>query len=109
MADRTIFLARSHQKEVFYGQQVLVHRSCLVFFTGISPHSTKDAMPMDLPSLTVASINAQFTRACQLHSQGRYQQALDLYHDLVAQVPPSSLLHYNLGLVYYELQRFTVV
>jgi len=61
---------------------------------------------MDQPSPTAAALNAQFAEACQAHSQGQYQQALELYQALLAQVPSSSLLLYNLGLVHYALQQF---
>ncbi len=62
-------------------------------------------MPMASPP-PVASINAFFAQVCRAHTEGRLHEALDGYLQLTTLVPGSSLLQYNLGLVYYELQQF---
>ncbi|MGD9950115.1 MAG: tetratricopeptide repeat protein [Desulfobulbus sp.] len=58
------------------------------------------------PPSSVATLNECFVQASRAHSEGLLQEALEAYLVLIEQVPASSLLHYNLGLVYYELQRF---
>ncbi|MGE4559825.1 MAG: tetratricopeptide repeat protein [Desulfobulbus sp.] len=63
-------------------------------------------MPIDQPPPSAASINAIFVRVSRAHSEGRLDEALEGYLELIALVPASALLHYNLGLAYYELHRF---
>ncbi len=44
--------------------------------------------------------------ASQAHSAGNLDQALAGYTSLIEQIPASALLQYNLGLVYFGLNRF---
>ncbi|MEN8200177.1 MAG: tetratricopeptide repeat protein, partial [Thermodesulfobacteriota bacterium] len=44
--------------------------------------------------------------ACDLHEKGSLQEAVELYHKLLAFLPESPLLHFNCGLALYELQDF---
>nr|WP_321468691.1 tetratricopeptide repeat protein [uncultured Desulfobulbus sp.] len=53
------------------------------------------------------SLNQYFDQACQAHADGRFDEALQGYLALLDLVPASALLHYNLGLVYYELTRYS--
>ena len=64
-------------------------------------------MPADLPPSSADTMNNSFALACEAHSDGRFDEALEVYLQLIVLAPASSLLHYNLGLAYYELQRFT--
>ncbi|MDD2465848.1 MAG: tetratricopeptide repeat protein [Desulfobulbus sp.] len=63
-------------------------------------------MPTDQSPPPAVVINQTFVMACQAHSEGRLQEALEAYLELIVHVPVSALLRYNLGLVYYELERF---
>jgi predicted TPR repeat methyltransferase len=59
-----------------------------------------------LPPPSIESFNQRFALACQAHSEGHFQEALDAYRELIGLLPLSALLHYNLGLVYFELDFF---
>jgi len=48
-----------------------------------------------------------FAEACQLHHNGQLQEALLLYEQLLEEVPDSSLLLYNIGLIMQELGDFS--
>lgn len=64
-------------------------------------------MTTDLLPPSAASINERFVHASRAHSEGRLQEALDAYLELITLAPASALLQYNLGLVYFELNLFT--
>lgn len=51
------------------------------------------------------TINEMFTTACNAHIEGRLQEAQKLYSELLSFID-APLLHYNLGLVYYDLADY---
>jgi len=61
---------------------------------------------MDQHSLSATELNHIFSLASQAHSAGDLDQALLGYVSLIDRVPASALLQYNLGLVYFGLDRF---
>ncbi len=50
-------------------------------------------------------INTMFTTACEAHMEGRLKEAKQLYHELLSFID-APLLHYNLGLVYYDSEEY---
>ncbi|WP_136806320.1 tetratricopeptide repeat protein [Desulfosediminicola flagellatus] len=51
------------------------------------------------------TINEMFTTACNAQMEGRLQEAQKLYSELLTFID-APLLHYNLGLVYYDLSDY---
>jgi len=60
--------------------------------------STENPSPRDIENL--------FAQACQLHQDGKLEKALKLYRQLLKKLPGLSLLHFNCGLVLFELGLF---
>lgn len=54
--------------------------------------------------LTPEVINDLFQSACQLHQDGRLDEAKAIYHELLDHID-APLLHYNLGLIYYAQEE----
>jgi len=52
-------------------------------------------------------LSEQFERACALHEKKQYDQAEIMYQRLIDVVPDFWLLHYNIGLLFYETGRYT--
>lgn len=48
-----------------------------------------------------------FAKACELHTQSAFTAAESIYRTLLEHIPDSSLLHYNMGLLYYETGDFS--
>lgn len=48
-----------------------------------------------------------FTKACNAQTAGRFTEARDHYLILLGYFPDAVLLHYNIGLVHYNLQDYT--
>jgi len=59
-----------------------------------------------MPSISSKNIELNFAKACELHSQSRFDDAEQIYENLLKQLPDSSMLHYNMGLLYYETGDF---
>jgi predicted TPR repeat methyltransferase len=59
----------------------------------MSNHSRKD-------------IEDRFTEACELHSRAEFTAAEKIYASLLEQVPEAGMLHYNIGLLYYQTEDF---
>ncbi len=59
--------------------------------------------PPTPPSLSADDARHVFTLACAAQAEGRLHEAEQQYLLLLDFLPESALLHYNLGLVYYEL------
>ncbi len=63
-------------------------------------------MPTTPQSLSPEELNRSFTKACHAQTEGRLDEAREQYLVLLRLLPESSLLHYNIGLVYYGLREF---
>jgi len=50
--------------------------------------------------------NALFVQACEDHQNQNYQEALDGYSTLIGYFPDAPILHYNLGLLLFEVQQY---
>ncbi|MFP7755300.1 tetratricopeptide repeat protein [Thermodesulfobacteriota bacterium B35] len=46
-----------------------------------------------------------YLQAVALHEQGELEEAARCYHRIVAEIPDADVVHYNLGLVHFELDR----
>ncbi len=55
-----------------------------------------------MTSISYNNIELNFAKACKLHSESRFTDAEKIYIRLIELLPDSDLLHYNLGLLYYE-------
>jgi predicted TPR repeat methyltransferase len=64
-------------------------------------------MSITPPNLSAEALNLCFTEACRAQTEGRLEEAREQYLLLLGYLPESSLLHYNIGLVYYGLQDFS--
>lgn len=62
---------------------------------------------MPVSNLSEEQIKEKFTKACDCHQQGREQEALQLYNELLLYFPKAFLLNYNIGLLYYETNDFS--
>ncbi|MCL2459669.1 MAG: tetratricopeptide repeat protein [Desulfobulbus sp.] len=60
-------------------------------------------MSSQRPNESPEQLRQAFGAACTAHSQGRLHEALQRYLLLLQHLPHSPLLHYNLGLVQYDL------
>ncbi|WP_028583275.1 tetratricopeptide repeat protein [Desulfogranum mediterraneum] len=55
---------------------------------------------------TPEDLQHRYARAVSLHEQGELARAIALYEELVREVPDGDLIHYNLGLAYYDHQQY---
>jgi predicted TPR repeat methyltransferase len=55
---------------------------------------------------TKEDLHRSLTEACRVHGEGRLAEAQKRYLILLSYLPDSSLLHYNLGLVYYDQKEY---
>jgi len=51
-------------------------------------------------------IEARFARACALHSLSEFSAAEKIYLRLLEQMVDGGLVHYNIGLLYYQTKRY---
>lgn len=51
-------------------------------------------------------IEDRFKEACELHSRAEFTAAENIYTSLLKQVPEAGILHYNIGLLYYQTEDF---
>ncbi len=58
------------------------------------------------PPVSAAEVQRQLDFACRAHEDGHLPQALEAYQQLLATLPAMALLHYNRGLVLYEMAEF---
>jgi len=56
---------------------------------------------------TEEELNRLFAEACSTQAEGRFAEAEKSYLLLLQTFPGASVLHYNLGLVYYSLEDFS--
>ena len=59
-----------------------------------------------MSSFSYKDIEIQAAKACELHSRSHFAAAEKIYINLIELLPDSSLLHYNIGLLYYETKNF---
>jgi predicted TPR repeat methyltransferase len=52
------------------------------------------------------NIETRFSRACDLHSRSEFSAAEKIYLRLLEQMPDAGLVHYNIGLLYYQTKRY---
>ncbi len=52
------------------------------------------------------TIENRFAEACELHSRAEFSAAEKIYTSLLKHVPEAGLLHYNIGLLYYQKEDF---
>jgi len=64
-------------------------------------------MPSTQQHLSADELHLSFAEACRAQTEGRLEEAREQYLAMLSYLPDSSLLHYNIGLVYYDLQDFT--
>lgn len=63
-------------------------------------------MPITPQDLSGADLHLYFTAACLAQTEGHLEEARTQYLMLLRYLPQYSILHYNIGLVYYSLQDF---
>ena len=63
-------------------------------------------MPITPQSLSADDLHLFFSEACRAQAEGRLEEAREQYLLLLHYLPGSPLLHYNMGLIYYDLQDF---
>jgi len=61
---------------------------------------------MSMSSPLYKDFEFHFAKACELHAQSDFTAAENIYCTLLELMPDSSLLHYNIGLLYYETEGF---
>ena len=49
-----------------------------------------------------------FVQACELQDKAHLQEALSIYRELLQFIPQSSMIHYNMGLAYFDLEDFKI-
>ncbi len=54
----------------------------------------------------ISELESQFTKAVGLHQHGDINSACEIYYQILAQIPDSPLVHYNLGLALFEQKEF---
>jgi len=64
------------------------------------------ANPATPQSLSADDLRRAFARACTAQTEGRLEEAREQYLVLLGYLPESALLHYNIGLVYFDLGDF---
>lgn len=47
-----------------------------------------------------------FVKACELQEETHLQEALSVYSELLQFIPQSSMIHFNMGLAYFDLENF---
>lgn len=55
---------------------------------------------------SVSNLEEIFQKAIKLHENNELERACKCYQEILAEIPESSLVNYNLGLALYELDRF---
>ena len=56
--------------------------------------------------LSAEELENRFMQACTLQEEQHFKEALAIYNDLLAYIPDSPLLHFNMGLAYFDLEDF---
>lgn len=56
--------------------------------------------------LSAEELKNRFIQACTLQEEQRLKEALAIYNDLLLYLPDSPLLHFNMGLAYFDLEDF---
>jgi predicted TPR repeat methyltransferase len=64
------------------------------------------ANPTTPQSLSADDLRHAFALACTAQTEGRLEEAREQYLVLLGYLPESALLHYNVGLVYFDLGDF---
>lgn len=64
------------------------------------------AMPLTPHSLSPEDLDLLFAEACNAQTAGRFAEARENYLILLDHFPAAAILHYNIGLVHYNLQDF---
>jgi len=64
-------------------------------------------MPKTPRDLSAEDLHLAFTLACRAQTEGHLEEAREQYLLLLHYLPEASILHYNIGLVYYTLQDFS--
>jgi predicted TPR repeat methyltransferase len=64
------------------------------------------ANPTTPQSLSADGLRHAFALACAAQTEGRLEEAREQYLVLLGYLPESALLHYNIGLVYFDLGDF---
>lgn len=47
-----------------------------------------------------------FVKACELQEKDHFRKALSVYSELLQFIPKSSMIHFNMGLAYFDLEDF---
>ncbi len=55
---------------------------------------------------TAEEFNALFVQACEDHQNSKYREAFEGYQKLISHFPEAPILHYNLGLLLFELEEY---
>ena len=68
----------------------------------------RTGQPMDTPPerLSEEALNTLFTEACTDQTEDRFAEARQKYLLLLEYFPEAAIVHYNLGLLYYNLANF---
>ncbi len=56
--------------------------------------------------LSADELNLMFAKACELQEEAHLQEALSVYSELLRFIPQSSMIHFNMGLAYFDLGDF---
>ena len=56
--------------------------------------------------LSADELNLMFVKACELQEETHLQEALSVYSELLQFIPQSSMIHFNMGLAYFDLEDF---
>ena len=56
--------------------------------------------------LSAEELEGRFSKACTLQEEQRLTEALAIYSDLLCYLPDSPLVHFNMGLAYFDLGDF---
>lgn len=59
-----------------------------------------------MSNLSHIDIENSFAEACRFHSRSDFASAEKIYVNLIELVPDSGLLHYNIGLLYFETENY---
>ena len=62
-------------------------------------------VPMTTPSPEPNSLQALFQTAVEHHQAGRLREAEHLYQKLLAAAPDAGIIHSNLGMIYFDLNK----
>ena len=58
--------------------------------------------------LSADELQLMFVQACELQDKAHLQEALSIYRELLQFIPQSSMIHYNMGLAYFDLEDFKI-